>query len=66
MYCTLGHRPRLPKRFDVPFLVARMPEGQEPVADEQEQFEPFVSPSKALERHATGDFFILFPPFAHP
>ena len=24
----------LPRRFDVPFLVARMPEGQEPVADE--------------------------------
>jgi hypothetical protein len=24
----------------VPFLVARMPEGQEPVADEAEQFEP--------------------------
>ena len=52
----------LPKRFDVPFLVARMPEGQEPVADEQEQFEPiWVSPSKALERHAAGDFFIIFP-----
>ena len=52
----------LPKRFDVPFLVARMPEGQEPIADEQEQFEPiWVSPSKALERHAAGDFFIIFP-----
>jgi recombination protein RecT len=24
----------LPRRFDVPFLVARMPEGQQPVADE--------------------------------
>lgn len=30
----------LPKRFDVPFLVARMPEGQTPTADESEQFEP--------------------------
>ena len=30
----------LPRRFDVPFLVARMPPGQEPVADEAEQFEP--------------------------
>ena len=30
----------LPRRFDVPFLVARMPEGQTPVADESEQFEP--------------------------
>src|SRR5690606_21376873 len=28
----------LPRRFDVPFLVARMPEGQSPVADEAEQF----------------------------
>ncbi len=31
----------LPKRFDVPFLVARMPEGQTPTADESEQFEPW-------------------------
>ena len=35
----------LPKRFDVPFLVARMPEGQTPVADESEQFEPVWSPN---------------------
>ena len=26
----------LPRRFDVPFLVARMPAGQQPVADETE------------------------------
>ncbi len=52
----------LPKRFDVPFLVARMPDGQIPVADEKEQFEPvWVSPSSALQRHASGDFFIIFP-----
>ena len=52
----------LPKRFDVPFLVARMPEGQTPVADESEQFEPvWVRPSDALTRHAAGDFFIVFP-----
>jgi 8-oxo-dGTP pyrophosphatase MutT (NUDIX family) len=52
----------LPKRFDVPFLVARMPEGQTPVADESEQFEPvWVRPSDALSRHAAGDFFIIFP-----
>src|SRR5947208_5370244 len=30
----------LPRRFDVMFLVARMPEGQVPVADEAEQFDP--------------------------
>ena len=32
----------LPRRFDVPFLVARMPDGQTPVADEAEQFEPVL------------------------
>ena len=52
----------LPKRFDVPFLVARMPEGQTPVADEAEQFEPcWVRPADALARHAAGGFFMLFP-----
>ena len=52
----------LPRRFDVPFLVARMPEGQTPVADEAEQFEPlWVRPAEALARHAAGTFFIIFP-----
>ena len=52
----------LPRRFDVPFLVARMPEGQTPVADETEQFEPvWVRPVDALTRHAAGAFFIIFP-----
>ena len=52
----------LPRRFDVPFLVARMPEGQEPVADETEQFEPvWVRPADALERHKAGSFFMIFP-----
>lgn len=52
----------LPRRFDVPFLVARMPEGQTPVADEAEQFEPvWVRPQDALARHAAGQFFIIFP-----
>nr|WP_315169865.1 MBL fold metallo-hydrolase [uncultured Limnohabitans sp.] len=52
----------LPRRFDVPFLVARMPEGQTPVADEAEQFEPvWVRPADALTRHEAGDFFIIFP-----
>ncbi len=51
-----------PRRFDVPFLVARMPDGQEPVADEAEQFEPcWVRPPDALARHAAGDFFMIFP-----
>ena len=52
----------LPRRFDVPFLVARMPEGQTPVADEAEQFEPvWVRPADALKRHREGQFFIIFP-----
>lgn len=52
----------LPKRFDVPFLVARMPEGQTPAADESEQFEPcWVRPADALARHAAGSFFMIFP-----
>jgi len=52
----------LPKRFDVPFLVARMPEGQTPTADETEQFEPcWVRPADALARHAAGTFFMIFP-----
>lgn len=52
----------LPRRFDVPFLVARMPEGQSPVADEAEQFDPvWVRPTEALTRHQAGDFFMIFP-----
>jgi glyoxylase-like metal-dependent hydrolase (beta-lactamase superfamily II)/8-oxo-dGTP pyrophosphatase MutT (NUDIX family) len=52
----------LPKRFDVPFLVARMPQGQQAVADESEQFEPvWLSPAQALARHAAGQLFMLFP-----
>jgi glyoxylase-like metal-dependent hydrolase (beta-lactamase superfamily II)/8-oxo-dGTP pyrophosphatase MutT (NUDIX family) len=52
----------LPKRFDVPFLVARMPPDQTPVADEAEQFEPvWVRPADALARHQAGMFFMIFP-----
>ena len=52
----------LPRRFAVPFLVARMPEGQEPVADETEQFEPvWVCPLDALARHEAGQFFMIYP-----
>lgn len=52
----------LPKRFDVPFLVARMPPDQVAVADGNEQFEPvWVRPRDALARNAQGGFFIIFP-----
>ncbi|MBK5204579.1 MAG: MBL fold metallo-hydrolase [Polaromonas sp.] len=51
-----------PRRFDVPFLVARMPEGQSPVADEAEQFDPvWVRPAEALARHEAGGFLMIFP-----
>jgi recombination protein RecT len=52
----------MPRRFDVPFLVARMPEGQRPVADETEQFAPeWVRPVDALARHHAAEFFMIFP-----
>jgi len=52
----------LPRRFDVPFLVARMPEDQSPVADETEQFEPvWMRPADALCQHEAGRFFMIFP-----
>src|SRR3990167_310978 len=52
----------VPRRFDVPFLVARMPGGQSPVADEAEQFDPeWVRPSEALARHEAGGFSMIFP-----
>ena len=54
--------PDLPRRFDVPFLVARMPEGQSPEPDNAEQFEPtWVSPAYALSEHAAGRFFMVYP-----
>jgi glyoxylase-like metal-dependent hydrolase (beta-lactamase superfamily II)/8-oxo-dGTP pyrophosphatase MutT (NUDIX family) len=50
------------RRFDVPFLVARVPEGQTPVADEAEQFVPeWIGAADALARHAAGQFLIIFP-----
>jgi recombination protein RecT len=52
----------LPKRFDVQFLVAAMPPGQTPLADETEQFEPvWITAQEALDRHARGLFDIIFP-----
>jgi recombination protein RecT len=52
----------MPKRFEVPFLVARMPPGQTPKADEKEQFAPeWVRPQDALARHEAKQFFMIFP-----
>ncbi len=51
----------LPRRFDVPFLVARMPAGQHPAADQSEQFAPvWVSPATALAQHRGGEFPMVF------
>ncbi len=52
----------LPKRFDVQFLVAAMPDNQEPIPDEAEQFDPsWVSPADALARHEAGGFLLIHP-----
>lgn len=52
----------IPIRFDVPFLVARMPEGQTPVTDDAEQFEPlWCHPADALLRAAQGEMTLMFP-----
>ena len=61
-YCHWVTDPDLPKRFDVRFLVARVPEGQAPVADEAEQFEPtWISPREALEGYEAGRIPMIFP-----
>ncbi len=52
----------LPQRYDVPFVVARMPPDQTAVADDKEQFEAeWVRPDDALARHADGKFSMIFP-----
>ncbi|GAB2831754.1 hypothetical protein GCM10027276_37470 [Comamonas piscis] len=52
----------IPIRFDVPFLVARMPDGQQPVTDDTEQFEAlWVHPAQALQRAADGQMTVMFP-----
>ncbi|MCM2342788.1 NUDIX domain-containing protein, partial [Rhodoferax sp.] len=52
----------VPKRFDTVFFAALMPDQQEPVADEMEQFEPvWVRPQDALAQHQAGNFFMIFP-----
>lgn len=52
----------LPKRFSVPFFVARMPEGQIPEADGTEQFEPtWIRPQDAVQRFEARTLSLLFP-----
>lgn len=52
----------LPRRFAVPFFVARMPQGQTPEPDNREQFEPvWVHPAHALQRFEAGAMPMIFP-----
>lgn len=52
----------LPKRFAVPFFVARMPQGQTPVPDNREQFEAvWVEPHQALAQHKNKQMPMMLP-----
>jgi len=51
-----------PRRYDTRFFVAHAPEGQEPVHDDREVISSvWVSPAVALEKHAAGEFDLIFP-----
>ena len=51
-----------PRRFDTRFFIARAPEAQEPLHDDNETIASlWVSPIEALERHARGDLAIISP-----
>ena len=52
-----------PKRFDVTFFVARLPEGQEPRVDDRETVQlAWATASEALARHDAGDPAFRLPP----
>lgn len=52
----------IPKRFDTTFLLARMPMGQQAVADDAEQFEPlWLRAADALKQHAADRLPMVFP-----
>lgn len=51
-----------PKRFDTHFLLARAPDGAEPVSDQNETVSvEWVNPADAVARSEAGDYSILFP-----
>ncbi len=51
-----------PRRYDTRFFVAHAPEGQEPVHDDREVISSvWISPERALEQHAAGEFELIFP-----
>lgn len=51
-----------PRRFDVPFLIARAPAEQEAQADGFEQFDAlWISPQDALQQHQQGQLLLVYP-----
>lgn len=51
-----------PRRYDTRFFVTAAPEGQHPVHDDREVIESvWIRPADALERHASGQFEMIFP-----
>lgn len=53
-------------RYDVFFFVARMPERQTAIADAVETHDGiWIAPSLALERHAAGNFYLIYPTKMH-
>src|SRR5262249_50681655 len=51
-----------PRRYDTRFFVAHPPEGQVPVHDDHEVIANlWIGPTEALERHARGEFELIFP-----
>ena len=52
----------MPRRFDVRFMVAKIPPDQMAIADEGEQFEPeWIAPKQGLARFERGEFKLIFP-----
>ncbi|MFN8049927.1 MAG: hypothetical protein U0Q22_00635 [Acidimicrobiales bacterium] len=51
-----------PRRYDTRFFIAHPPEWQVPVHDDHEVIANlWISPAEALERHARGEFELIFP-----
>lgn len=51
----------LPRRYDTRFLIAELPDGQQPLHDAVETTEgAWVGPQEALDRYGSGDFPLVF------
>ncbi len=51
-----------PRRYDTRFFVAHPPEGQTPIHDDREVIANlWIRPQEALDRHAAGEFELIFP-----